>query len=112
MDASWRRDAIIEFLRQKGKVKARELAKRFHVTRQTICHVTRQTIHQDITVLSSRCDICTERGRNGGVYLLDRSRPAPKSLSSTQTEVLLQLLPTLSEEKRLVVQSILHDFGS
>ena len=43
MDANWRRDAIVELLRQKGKVKARELAKRFHVTRQTIC--------QDITVL-------------------------------------------------------------
>ena len=43
---------------------------------------------------------------------LIEGRPAKQSLSSTQTEVLLQLLPTLSEEKRLVVQSILHDFGS
>lgn len=104
MDANWRRDAIIEFLRQQGKVSTKALAEHFHVTRQTI--------HQDITVLSSRCDICTERGRNGGVYLLDKGRPAKKFLSSTQTEVLLQLLPTLSEEKRLVIQSILHDFGS
>ena len=104
MDANWRRDAIIEFLRQQGKVSTRVLAEHFRVTRQTI--------HQDITVLSSRCDICTERGRNGGVYLLDRNRPAQKFLSSTQTEVLLQLLPTLSEEKRLIIQSILHDFGS
>ena len=104
MDASWRRDAIIEFLRQQGKVSTRVLAEHFRVTRQTIL--------QDITVLSSRCDICTERGRNGGVYLLEKSRPAKQFLSSTQTEVLLQLLPALSEEKRLIVQSILRDFGS
>ena len=104
MDANWRRDAIVELLRQKGKVKARELAKRFHVTRQTIC--------QDITVLSLRCDIYTERGQNGGIYLLEKKRPVRKSLSSSQIEVLEQLLPSLSEEKRLIVQSILHDFGS
>ena len=104
MDANWRRDAIIEFLRQQGKVSTRVLAEHFRVTRQTIL--------QDITVLSSRCDICTERGRNGGVYLLEQSRPAKQFLSSTQTEVLLQLLPALSEEKRLIVQSILRDFGS
>lgn len=70
MDANWRRDAIVELLRQKGKVKARELAKRFHVTRQTIC--------QDITVLSLHCDIYTERGQNGGIYLLEKKRPMPK----------------------------------
>lgn len=104
MDANWRRDAIIEFLRQRGKVSTKVLAEHFHVTRQTI--------YQDITVLSTYCDICTERGRDGGVYLLDKSRPAKRFLSSTQTEVLLQILPTLSEEKRLVVQSILRDFGS
>ena len=104
MDANWRRDAIIEFLRQQGKVSTRVLAEHFRVTRQTIL--------QDITVLSSRCDICTERGRNGGVYLLEKSRPAKQFLSSTQTEVLLQLLPALSEEKRLILQSILRDFGS
>lgn len=104
MDANWRRDAIIEFLRQQGKVSTRVLAEHFRVTRQTIL--------QDITVLSSRCDICTERGRNGGVYLLEKSRPSKQFLSSTQTEVLLQLLPALSEEKRLIVQSILRDFGS
>ena len=67
MDANWRRDAIVELLRQKGKVKARELAKRFHVTRQTIC--------QDITVLSLHCDIYTERGQNGGIYLLEKRGP-------------------------------------
>lgn len=104
MDANWRRDVIVELLRQKGKVKARKLAKRFHVTRQTIC--------QDITVLSLRCDIYTERGQNGGIYLLEKKRPVRKSLSSSQIEVLEQLLPSLSEEKRLIVQSILHDFGS
>ena len=53
MDANWRRDAIIEFLRQQGKVSTRVLAEYFRVTRQTIL--------QDITVLSSRCDICTFR---------------------------------------------------
>lgn len=35
-----------------------------------------------------------------------------KSLSSSQIQVLEQLLPSLSEEKRLIIQSILHDFGS
>ena len=104
VDANWRRDAIVELLRQKGKVKARELAKRFHVTRQTIC--------QDITVLSLHCDIYTERGQNGGIYLLEKKRPIRKSLSSSQIQVLEQLLPSLSEEKRLIIQSILHDFGS
>lgn len=99
MDANWRRDAIVELLRQKGKVKARELAKRFHVTRQTIC--------QDITVLSLHCDIYTERGQNGGIYLLEKKRPIRKSLSSSQIQVLEQLLPSLSEEKRLIIQSIL-----
>lgn len=98
MDANWRRDAIVELLRQKGKVKARELAKRFHVTRQTIC--------QDITVLSLHCDIYTERGQNGGIYLLEKKRPIRKSLSSSQIQVLEQLLPSLSEEKRLIIQSM------
>lgn len=36
MDANWRREAIVEILRQGEKVKARELADRFQVTRQTI----------------------------------------------------------------------------
>lgn len=83
MDANWRRDAIVELLRQKGKGKARELAKRFHVIRQTIC--------QDITVLSLHCDIYTERGQNGGIYLLEKKRPIRKSLSSSQIQVLEQL---------------------
>ena len=54
----------------------------------------------------------TERGQNGGIYLLEKKRPIRKSLSSSQIQVLEQLLPSLSEEKRLIIQSILHDFGS
>ena len=38
MDANWRREAIVEILRQRGKVRAKELAERFQVTRQTIYH--------------------------------------------------------------------------
>jgi len=41
-----------------------------------------------------------------------KKRPIRKSLSSSQIQVLEQLLPSLSEEKRLIIQSILHDFGS
>lgn len=44
MDANWRREAIVEILRQRGKVRAKELAERFQVTRQTIYH--------DVEVLS------------------------------------------------------------
>ena len=62
---------IYNFVRAKMRlgreVEARELAKRFHVTRQTIC--------QDITVLSLHCDIYTERGQNGGIYLLEKRGP-------------------------------------
>ena len=104
MDANWRRDAIVEILHQRGKVKAKELADRLQVTRQTIYH--------DVTVLSLRYDLCTERGRNGGIYLLNPRRRRRNCLSSTQAEVLQELLLSVSEEKRLVIQSILYDFGA
>ena len=64
MDANWRREAIVEILRQRGKVRAKELAERFQVTRQTIYH--------DVEVLSLHYDLCTEPGRNGGIYLFVR----------------------------------------
>lgn len=104
MDANWRREAIVEILRQRGKVRARELAERFQVTRQTIYH--------DIEVLSLHYDLCTEPGRNGGIYLLNPKRRKRDCLSSAQTEVLQQMLENLTDERKEIVQSILTDFGS
>lgn len=104
MDANWRRDAIVELLRQKGKVKARELAKRFHVTRQT------NLPRHNCLIASLRY---LHRTRSEWWNLpFRKKRPIRKSLSSSQIQVLEQLLPSLSEEKRLIIQSILHDFGS
>ncbi|HIX13731.1 MAG TPA: HTH domain-containing protein [Candidatus Anaerofilum faecale] len=104
MNANWRRDAIVEILRQNGKVKAKDLAEQFQVTRQTI--------YQDVTALSLRYDICTDRGRGGGIYLLQSKRKHRRYLTSIQAEVLQQILPTLSIEKSLIVQSVLYDFSS
>lgn len=102
MDANWRRDAIVEILRQRGKVKAKDLAEYFQVTRQTI--------YQDINVLSLYYDVCSDRGRDGGVYLLNSQRRRRSCLSLSQAEVLQQLLPTLPIDKRLIIESILNDF--
>lgn len=104
MDANWRREAIVEILRQRGKVTTKVLAEQLKVSRQTIA--------QDITVLSLHYDICSDRGRNGGIYLINTRRPKRQYLSPAQVEVLHEILPSLSEEKRLVVQSILKDFCS
>ena len=104
MDANWRREAIVEILRQGGKVKARELADRFQVTRQTICH--------DIVVLSLHYDVCTEPGRNGGIFLLNPKRHRRECLSCAQAEVLRQMLESLTDERKEIVQSVLDDFCS
>lgn len=104
MDANWRREAIVEILRQGEKVKARELADRFQVTRQTI--------YNDIVALSLNYDVCTEPGRNGGIYLLNPKRHRRESLSCTQAEVLRQILESLTDERKEIVQSILDDFSS
>lgn len=104
MDANWRREAIVEILRQRGKVRAKELAERFQVTRQTIYH--------DIEVLSLHYDLCTETGRNGGIYLLNPKRHRREYLSCTQVEVLQQILENLTDERKEIVQSVLDDFGS
>ena len=102
MDANWRREAIVEILRQRGKVRAKELAERFQVTRQTIYH--------DVEVLSLHYDLCTETGRNGGIYLLNPKRHRREYLSYTQVEVLQQILESLTDERKEIVQSVLDDF--
>lgn len=104
MDANWRRNAIVEILRCRGKVKARELAERFQVTRQTIYH--------DIAVLSLHYDVCTEPGRHGGIYLLHPRQCRGKYLSHTQAEALQQMLIELTDERKEVIRSILADFGA
>ncbi len=104
MDANWRREAIVEILRCGGKVKARELAERFQVTRQTIYH--------DIAVLSLHYDVCTEPGRHGGIYLLNPQRRRREYLSYTQAEVLQQMMIELTDERKEIIQSILNDFSS
>lgn len=104
MDASWRREAIVEILRQRGKVKGKELAERFQVSRQTIYH--------DIVVLSLNYDVCTEPGRDGGIYILNPKRHKREYLSCTQAEVLRQISEDLTDERKEIVQSILADFSS
>ena len=104
MDASWRREAIVEILRQRGKVKAKELAERFQVSQQTIYH--------DIVVLSLYYDVCTEPGRDGGLYLLNPKQHRREYLSCTQVEVLRQISENLTDERKEIVQSILTDFNS
>lgn len=104
MDANWRRDAIIELLHQRGKVKAQELADCFQVTRQTI--------YQDVSILSTRYALCSERGKNGGIYLITPCRNRKRCLSSTQVEVLQHLVPVVPKDVSLVLQSILNDFGT
>lgn len=112
MDANWRREAIVEILRQRGKARAKELAERFQVTRQTIYH--------DVEVLSLHYDLCTEPGRNGctepgrnrGIYLLNPKRHRRECLSCTQVEVLQQILESLTDERKEIVQSVLDDFSS
>ena len=104
VDANWRREAIVEILRQRGKVRAKEPAERFQVTRQTIYH--------DVEVLSLHYDLCTEPGRNGGIYLLNPKRHRRECLSCTQVEVLQQILESLTDERKEIVQSVLDDFSS
>lgn len=73
--------------------------------------VSRRTIQNDLIELSRFYPIEFVRGHDGGVMLPEWYHPYRSSLSKKQVELLRRLAPTLGEEDRKVVLSILSQFS-
>lgn len=103
MTANERRKEILE-----------KLCIRRHDTRTNLAfefNVSERTIERDINVLSLNYPIFAVRGHGGGIGVEDWYKPDMKYLTEQQVELLEELLPTLTESKAAVMQSILDIFN-
>lgn len=91
---------IIYILLDKKKVTATELAEHFEVSRRTIC--------RDVEILStSGIPIYTDKGRNGGIGILDNFTFDKSILSEQEQKEILASLESLNMLKYPEVNSIL-----
>lgn len=105
MRAYDRRLSIIEILSDERRSTIHSLMNRFNVSRNTII--------EDIRVLSCRFPIVTVSGRNGGIEVIGDWRLGERFLRPSQEEVLVELSRAeyVPEEYRIVIGSILESFG-
>ena len=102
MTTSERRQAIIDIL-----------CVRKHETTMNIAYelnASRRTIQRDIEVLSLDYPIYCDMGRTGGIHLMEGYRNGRKYLSENQADFLKGLLPSLSDDDKTMMESILKDF--
>lgn len=99
-----RRIEMLFMLIQRRKVTVPEMAEIFSVSKNTA--------YTDISFLSHYAPIYTKSGNHGGVYLLDGYRNDLFVYLSVEEETVLKdLIPTLEENKRIVVRRILSKFS-
>ena len=72
--------------------------------------VSERTILRDIMLLTLSYPVETVRGRRGGVKLADWFRPTDNFLSAKQIMLLRKIEPSLNQEDRVVLNSILLQF--
>ncbi len=96
---------ITILLLNRGTVKAKELAQRFEVSTRTI--------YRDVDVLSSAgVPVFTNRGKGGGVSLLENYSLNKALISEQESESLLLALKTLQATKYPEIDVILDKIGA
>lgn len=104
MGPNERRQAIIAVLCQRRRDTMKNLAIEFDVSIRTIRY--------DIEILSLTYPLITIHGRyGGGVAVMVGYYLGIKYLNTTQQRFLENLMNTLSEQGRKIIQSILNDFA-
>ncbi len=72
--------------------------------------VSKRTIEYDVLELSLRYPVYTQKGTNGGVYVLEGFELNRKYLSEKQKRVMERILDKLSGEEKEVMESVLQIF--
>ena len=104
MTAAERQDMIVATLRKERKVTMSRLADALD------CSMS--TVYRDVTALSTSLPIISTRGRyDGGVELADWYQPHRTTLCPEQLEVLRRLMTSAQPEDRMILGSILDQFG-
>ena len=99
---------------ERHKMLLERLCVRRHETRENFAAefgVSLRTIERDVVRLMTEYPVITTRGYGGGIGVEDWYKPDMKHLADQQVELLEELLPTLTESKAAVMQSILDAFN-
>ena len=105
MSTYQRRKAMWEYISQTRYTTYQALANHFGVCKRTV--------QNDVSVLMLSHPIVTVSGRHGGgVQVPDWFRENRTNLNPIQLDLLRRLLPSLSEEDRLIMVSILSQFAA
>ena len=99
---------------ERRKMLLERLCVRRHETRENFATefgVSLRTIERDVVRLMSEYPVITTQGYGGGIGVEDWYKPDMKYLTDQQVELLEELLPTLTESKAAVMQSILDTFN-
>lgn len=103
MTATERRQAILELLCLRRHETGENLAFEFGVH---IC-----TIERDVLTLSLEYPIYTQKGHGGGIFIENGFYLHKGRLTEKQLDLLEELLPNLSGEKRETMLSIILSYG-
>lgn len=104
MRATERRQALLELLCERRHETMENLAFEFNVSRHTIM--------RDVLELSISYPVYTVAGRHdSGVFVSDDYYLGKQYLSEEQRNVLESLLPTVDDDQRKVLLSIVSKFG-
>lgn len=103
VNANERRKRILEVLNVRRFDTISNLALEFGVSRNTICN--------DIIILSSSSPIYTQKGGKGGVYVCDGYKLDKEYLTSSQETLLREIRPSLNTYQKTIMDSILLTFS-
>lgn len=104
MKANERRQALLEHLCEVRQSTLENLA--FHFS------VSLSTIRRDVLELSLSYPVYTVCGKyDGGVYIANDYYLGKRFLSPEQEELLASIAPTLDDDRRKVMESIIRKFG-
>ena len=104
MKANERRQALLEHLCEVRQSTLENLA--FHFS------VSQSTIRRDVLELSLSYPVYTVCGKyDGGVYIAHDYYFGKRFLSPEQEELLASLAPTLDDDQRKIMESIIRKFG-
>lgn len=104
MKATERRQRLLEVLCERRHDTAENLAFEFGVTERTI--------RNDALELSLSYPVYTQSGRHdGGIHIADDYYLGKQYLSEEQRNVIENLIPTVGDDQRKVLLSIISKFG-
>lgn len=103
VNANERRQRILEILCVRRFDTISNLAFEFGVSRNTICN--------DIVILSSSAPIYTRKGGHGGVFICDGFNLNKDYLTQSQEKFLREIRLTLNPNQKEIMDSILSTFS-